>query len=260
MAYVEFLRVRRALIIYAIVIIVNVALLTASLHAGHVWVQSDTSGLRGHHDLGKVPLSVVLVAAAFGSLVFGTLISGSLNRERDTLPLSWTRPISRERLGLSCMLVDFAAVVAAFVITLGLGLIPLATTGILARVYPDGHAVVGVVLMLGVTVMWYGLVQAATSWFRGRAGLTVGLSWALFFFLMFLGHQAVFGPIVQGVANALNYLNPLAYASSYGRISTGQVDVTSYLMLPESVRTVATWSIGIVACAIAIFAWKRSEA
>jgi len=254
--YVEFLRVRRALIIYAIVIVAITILNTVSLNIGHVHIVDGDPHIAKLH----VPLTIVLTLAAFGSLLFGTLLAGSLNRERETLALSWTRPIPRERLALSYMLVDLAGVVAAFFITLLVGAVPLVTTHLISRIYIDSDVLAAVALMLGITVMWYGIVQAATSWYRGRAGLAVGLSWAFFILLLVIGHRSNFGPLVESVTGALNYINPLAYASSYGRIEDYAMDTNSYLALPESVRVLASWSIGIVACAGAIFAWKRSEA
>jgi ABC-type transport system involved in multi-copper enzyme maturation permease subunit len=254
--YVEFLRVRRALIIYAIVIVALTILNTVSLNIGHVHVVDSDPHIAKLH----IPLTIVLTVAAFGSLLFGTLLAGSLNRERETLALSWTRPIPRERLALNYMLVDLAGVVVAFFITLLVGAVPLVTTHLISRIYVDSDVLTGVVLMLGVTVMWYGIVQAATSWYRGRAGLAVGLSWAFFILLLVIGHRGNFGPLVEAVTAALNYINPLAYASSYGSVEGYGMDTTSYLGLPENVRLLASWCIGIAACAVAIFAWKRSEA
>jgi hypothetical protein len=256
MAYVEYLRVRRILIIYTIVVAAIALFVTASLGSAHVYVNNHD--LRGQHI--APPLTVVLVTALFGSLIFGTLLSGTLSRERETIALSWTRPVPRERLALEVVLVDFGGILAAALVTLVCGAIPLLAIGMLAEVYPDGHSVGGVVLMLGVTLMWYGIVQAATAWHRSGAGLAIGMSWVLFPLLMTLGHVTFFGPIFGGAIGALNYLNPLAYSSSYGNFNGASVQETSYLNLSEGIRIAATWLIGLAACAVAIFAWKRSEA
>ncbi|MBD5656737.1 MAG: hypothetical protein IAI50_16380 [Candidatus Eremiobacteraeota bacterium] len=200
MFYVEFLRVRRALIIYTIVIVALTAINTISLHLGHVTINEHDHQIQKLH----IPLTVVLVAAAFGSLLFGTLLSGSLNRERETLALTWTRPAPRERSALNVMLADLAGMVLAFFITLLVASVPLFTTNIASRIYVDPEFLAGVVLMLGITIMWYGLVQAATSWYRGRAGLVVGLSWGFFILLIVIGHHRnTFGPLVEVVIDGL---------------------------------------------------------
>lgn len=255
MAYVEYLRVRRALTVYAIVVFAAMSILTISLQTAHVRL----SGSDVHID--AIPLTLVLTIAGFGSLVLGTLLAGTLNRERDTLALSWTRPIARERMAATMMAIDLGGVVAAFALTLVLSLMPLVTVGLLTRVVADPHAPGAVANMFGVTVMWYGIVQAATSWYRGRAGLVVGLSWPAFGLLLVLGRQTRFGPVVQTLAAALDYLNPLAYLLSHDTTKGGtSLHESAYLALPESALTAMAWALGIAACAVAIAAWKRSEA
>jgi len=256
MAYVEFLRARRALTIYTIVIAALVVLLVTSLYAGHAHVSAHDFGDAKH----SIPLSAVFAGAAFGSLLFGTLLAASLNRERDFLALSWTRPIPRERMAAACMLVDFGAVVAAFVITLALGFIPLLTTGAAAGIRTDGHEFAVIAEVFAVTLMWYGMVQAATSWYRGRGGLVIGLSWPLFIFLVSMQHSLGFGPVVHAVAEGLNYLNPLAYLSSYNEARGSDTLVASAaLSLTEAARISLAYLIGLATCAIAVVAWSRAE-
>jgi len=256
MAYVEFLRMRRALTTYATVVAVLTALLVTSLFVGHVHVGANDM----RHMRDGIPLRFVFAAAAFGALFFSTLIASGLNRERETLALSWTRPIPRERMALASILVDFGAILAAFLITLGFLFVPLLTTGMVAFIHTDGYEVDAVAHVLAIALMWYGLLQVTTSWYRGHAGMVKGLSWALFIFLTVDQKSALLGPVVRVLGTGLNYLNPLAYLSSYESVQgNGAVVATALLPLSEAARTSLATLIGLAACAIAVVAWSRAE-
>jgi len=255
MAYVEFLRMRRALTVYAIVLAVLTVLLVTSLAVGHVHL--DASDLR--HMKNGIPLRFVFAVAAFAALFFGTLVASCLNRERDTLALSWTRPISRERMAAVAILIDLGAIVAAFLITLGFVFVPLVTTGAVAFLHTDGYELDVVIHVFAIALMWYGLLQAGTSWYRGHAGIVKGLSWALFLFLTVDQKSALLGPLVRDLGVGLNYLNPLAYLSSYETVRGGTVVATALLPLSEAARTSLAYTIGLATCAIAVVAWSRAE-
>src|SRR5208283_4336849 len=110
-----------------------------------------------------------------------------LNRERDSLDFTLTRPVSRERIALSYFAVDLAAIVAAFAFAFAvICLLPLAAAGLLGRITADPNAWWILALGLGMSFMWYGIVQAVTARLRGGGGWIAGGSWAFFGVLLLL--------------------------------------------------------------------------
>ena len=209
-----------------------------------------------------IPLTLVLTIAGFGSLVLGTLLAGTLNRERDTLALSWTRPIARERMAATMMAIDLGGVVAAFAITLVLGLIPLVTLGLLTHVV-RGSACAGRSgqhVRRDRHVVWHraggDVLVPRPRGARRRAQL------ARFGLLLVLGRQTMFGPVVQALA-AVAQLSQPARLSAIARHHQGRHVAARdppISHFPKAALTAMAWALGIAACAVAIAAWKRSEA
>jgi hypothetical protein len=112
---------------------------------------------------------------------------------------------------------------------------------------------------IGVTLMWYGSLQAATAWYSGKGGVIVGLSWPAFFILLVLGSYEGFGPIVHALVVALDYINPLVYFASLMSDANGHANNATALGLPLQVRVLVVYVLGAAGCAIAVFSWKRIE-
>src|SRR4029077_2513671 len=106
MAYVEMLRLRKALAIYAIVVVAVFLLILIPSHWPGAVVHGDTAV--------SIPLSVLLPIVGFCAIIFATTISTSLNRENDGVEMVWTKPVSRERLALTYIAFDLAAIVLAY--------------------------------------------------------------------------------------------------------------------------------------------------
>ena len=111
---------------------------------------------------------------------------------------------------------------------------------------------------LGAAFMWYGLLQALTSWNHAKGGLFIGLSWVYVAVLAPIATALDLGPAFHAFAVAMNYINPLAYFASITD-NAHQVNVESLLGLPIGADIAISWSIGIVACAVAAYGWKRLE-
>jgi hypothetical protein len=257
MAYVELLRLRKALMWYGGVFVVSFIVFFLAIHAPGADVSS------GKGDQGAIPLGIIIAGLAWCPMVLGTVLGVSLNRENEGVEMVWTKPIARERLALSYILVDLGAIAVAYFISIAFVLLVLATLAAMGHVHSltvDESVVRNFVLGMGISFMYYALLQAATSWNPGRAGLVVGLSWALFFFLIILS-QVPLGPVLHSLAVLLNYLNPLAYLSSVhssGGMAT-DIQIRSINQLDYTTRLLLVWSIGIIAAAGAIFGWKRME-
>jgi hypothetical protein len=278
MAYVEFLRARKAFYFFAGIIAVMIGVLLLSLFASHGGsntfrlqlgsaiilhkgadgriVETPVSGIPGVN----IPLGALFGLAAYCAAVFATVISTSLNRERDDVDFPFTRPVSRERMALSYFAVDLAAIFAAFAFAfVVMCLVPLATAGLLGRITSTPQAWWILALGLGMSFMWYGIIQAITAGMRGSGGWIAGGSWALFGVLLVMPGAQWLGPIVHGVVVALNYVNPLAYFNSIHENAAHEMTVGSTLGLGIAVRAGLVWIIGIAACAIAVTSWKRIE-
>jgi len=177
MYYVQLLRLRKAFTWFAAIVGAIFLIVLAVLHYPHANV--DVSGVNG-----TIPLSVVFLGSSLFAIIFATVCGRSLNQENQRPEMVWTKPISRERLALLYMLCDLAAIAAAFVYALALILITLASVGGLTIIKADAAAPASVCLGLGVAMMWNGELQGLTSWQIGRGGLIVGLSWAVFAWLL----------------------------------------------------------------------------
>ena len=270
MEYVEFLRVRRAFVIYAVAIAILMAIVVGTIVGGmhgasHANVVID--GVGAHESLAqaaarvRVPFGVLFGIAAYCAIVFATVLATSLNKERDGLEYVFVKPISRDALALRYVAIDAAGIVLTFAYALVvLELIPLALFGFLGRTYLDANALWIAALGLGVGFMWYGLLQAATVRYAGKGGTIVGLSWAAFAVLGAAASVQFLGPVFHDVVYAVDLVNPIAYFSSVvfdG--ATMRTTARSVIYLPLEVRAGVVWAIAGIAIAYAVLAWKRVE-
>ncbi|MFZ1124657.1 MAG: hypothetical protein WAN59_05920 [Candidatus Baltobacteraceae bacterium] len=283
MAYVEFLRVRTRLLWFAAILAACALFIAVSAHGGGVHVRvgnggADVTGVLGDDDasgaatganhgtsnlaaaLGAIPGDALLVAAGLLTLIFGSIVGPSLNREWDTLDFAWTQPLSRTRLALAYMSVDAGGIACAFVLALAFAFVPLSAAGLLGSVVVQRDALEVALVGLGSAFMWYALLQAASSWYAGRAGgLAQGLSWAAFTLLLGLGQTEQFGPLFHALLLALNFVNPLAYLSALTIHQNGTVTENAILPVGLGLRVLLVWAIGLAACALALAGWKRLE-
>jgi hypothetical protein len=279
MAYVEFLRARKVFYFFAGIITALIGVLLLSLFASHggsgdtfrlglgsaIVIQKGADGRLHQVPLNamsglNVPLGALFGLATYCAAIFATLLSTSLNRERDGLDFPFTRPVSRERMALSYFAVDLAAVFAAFAFAfVVLCLVPLAVAGLLGRITSTPQAWWILALGLGMSFMWYSIIQAVTAGMRGSGGWIAGGSWALFGVLLLLPQVQWLGPVVHGIVLALNFVNPLAYFNSIQSNAAHEVTAGSTLGIGIASRAGLVWMIGIVACAIAVTSWKRIE-
>ena len=275
MAFVEFLRVRNAFVIYAGITAAVILTLVLSLHGSPPVIVGDagphaapgaltvTAGGGGPAVSGKnlaIPLGVLLGIAGYCAMIFATAICTSLNYHNRLLGFIFTKPVSRVRIAATFIGVDAITIVVAFVFALFVvTFTPLASAGLLRYVFVDREALALGLLGLGIAFMWYGLLQAATSWYKGGGGRICGLSWALFFVLIIVSHAPI-GALGHGLVSALNYLNPLAYLTEFTVGDGGRTSAVSLIPVAASWRALLVWLIALAGCAVAVFAWKRQEA
>jgi hypothetical protein len=286
MSLVEALRARKTLLILAIILVLSVlgnafaaswgihnAVVTQHIQQNakheqsssfHVTIGGDSGDTKDDDFAalaGKnfgVPLGILFGVSSLVAILFATIVGTSLNKENCLGGFAFTKPISRERLALTYFAVDAGGMIAAFLMQLIISFVALAIVGILGRVFVDSTAPYILVLGLGVAVMWYGMLQAITSGLRFGGGMFIGIGWGVCFFLLALHGVTALGPAFHALITGLNFLNPLAYFTSFG-ITGENVTTTSLNVISDPFRVIIPWTIGIVGCAIAIFSWKRVE-
>lgn len=263
MTYVQFLRLRKMLTIYAIVAGAVFLLFVARAHAPNASFHFDNGPRHQIHQFSSIPLSGVLFLSAWCAIIFATIVGTSLNRENDGVEMVWTKPVARGRLAVEYILMDFAAIVVAMLLAVALCALALASVGLLKYLTVDARTLPTLVIGLGTAFMWYGLLQALSSWQAGgRGGMVIGISWAATFVLMSLaGATAVTNPSLHQLFLALDVLNPLAYFSSY---TLSHYGAHASPVLPQplagtEMRSILTWGIGLLGCTAAIVGWKRLE-
>jgi hypothetical protein len=248
MAYVEFLRARRSL---TWIVGILVALTLLILYFG------NTSGI---HVDGQspvfpgmpVPLGKLAVIAMFFGAIYASSAGTSLNQENLTRDLSWTKPIPRTVLALQIVLIDVAAIAIVYVLAL------FAVIAVLLRMQMvpvfDPSFVPEAALGLGVSVMWYALIQVLTFGFAPGARAIAGILWPVAFVALGLAH--VPGPLGT-IARTIDIFNPLSYASGMSQESGRQSSIAA---IPLEARLICTWMFSVIFCAIAIAFWPKKEA
>ncbi|HEY1728823.1 MAG TPA: hypothetical protein VGG22_10650 [Candidatus Baltobacteraceae bacterium] len=208
-----------------------------------------------------VPFNIILLGSSWFGCVFATLVAGTLSRDYSHISYLWTRPAARERIALGYIGVDVVAILIAFILLIG---VSVATLSAIPRLHVVTDASTWEVLARSVAVplMWYGLVEVATSWNGSRARAMVGVSWAVFWVLAILEALSFPGPLGK-LFVVLNVFNPMAYLpQSHAPNVDFQVGVLgiSPVPLPYNEQTMLAYAIFAVSCIVAIYAWKRMEA
>lgn len=270
MEYVEFLRVRRVITIFALFVTVISLLVMASIVVAWVrggfisfFITTHDMAHPTHHNLvmasSSFPLSTLLGIASYLAIVVATQLGSSLNKENDGLDYVFVKPVAREVIALRYMAMDIGGILAIFAFTFVAELAPIALSHDLDHIVFDARAFWFCGLGLGVAMMWYGVLQAVTASYPGKGGTIVGLSWAVFVVLAGLDFVSALGPIVLGVVHVLNLVNPIAYfAGSVSHIRTYDADWV--LGLPLEARACIVWTIAMLSLALAANSWKRVEA
>jgi hypothetical protein len=208
-----------------------------------------------------VPFNVVLLGASWFACIMATLVAGTLSRDCSHIPYMWTRPVARERIALEYIAVDIAAILLAFALLIG---VSVATLDAIPRLHvvADDSALRTLLRAVAVPLMWYGLVEVATSWNGARARAMIGVSWGLFWMLALLDAFSLPG-IPGKLLIVLNIFNPMAYLPQVHAPNVDfQVGVLGLPPLPLTFdeQTVLVYTIFVVSCIVATYAWKRMEA
>jgi len=280
MYYKEFLRVRRFVIVYAIVVTI-VALIafagTEHVYGSHLHVNVSTTasthamvaaaaagdttnvqapGIELHNvSHGSVPLEVLFVIPAFTTAIFALILGCFLANENcGHLEIAWTRPASRTGYALRAMAVDAAGLAVAYLFTLGLCALYVALLGFSHNLRSDAALATNVVRFAIYPFAWYGLIAAITASLRAGAGIVVGLTWvAAQIFLVLLTLR--FPPIIHGLVLFVNLFNPMVYG---GYSDTGHATYNTIMATPVAIGGLL--GLAILGTGAALLQWRRLEA
>jgi hypothetical protein len=276
MYYLEFLRVRRAFVWYAaIIVVLALVVLYGAFVGNHVDFHSHVSDngntrdvhMHGFSDVGdiNIPMGPLAAGCGFLALVLATFFAASFNRTSQHAHFAFVRPVSRVRMAVEVVGVDFAAIVAAqlfaLAVTLVMVLVVAAVVHLPAHFALDADTLPGGLLGLGCAVMWYAVLQAATAWTPERrgSGLFLGLSIGLLVMAQPLSHATFFGPAFVDVFKAVLFIDPLAYLSTVHANDSGDASFGAYFTAPVGVRALIVWALAAVAIVLASFEWKRVQ-
>jgi hypothetical protein len=248
MHYVELMRARRVLFWYTIVVAGIVGIIAVSLIGRQPRID----------DAGTIPFAEVLLACTIGAYVVATIVSTGLVAESATFPITWTRPVPRDRIAWTFVAIDLATILAGYLVMVLAALACIALFGVFGAVRFTAGAWSAFVLGFGSAVMWYALTSAASSRLGGHGIRVAALSWFAFLVIGSVWAAPLPAPL-HAVLTALNYLNPLAYINGVvveGHAHTGSHPITA----SENVRIALEWVISALAAAAAVRLWSTREA
>jgi hypothetical protein len=250
MALIELLRVRRMLLWHLAIL----AVITLAVVAFGSRAIVDTGS--GAHPLAgvRLPLGGVVPLAMFFAAIFASSAGAAFNRENATRDISWTKPVSRTVFAVRIVAIDLAAITAMYVLALGALLLMLAALGI--GVYADPTLAAVLATGLGVSCMWYALINLLTCMFGPAARAVGGVLWPIA--LLLLGLAELGGP-AGTIVRALDVINPLAYMSGVSGDATALVQ-TAITPAPVALRPLIVFAFTVLFSAFAISIWPRKEA
>jgi hypothetical protein len=250
MWYKEALAMRRALVVFAIVV--------AVLGALNAWGAGDSGGIY---------LSQALDVACFAAIVLALVVGTHLGSERGAQArLALLRPVPRERYAWTIFVVDMVALVVAY----GLGVLFIAGTYEAAHGFApmDFHGVTAttaVLLPLAAIFAFYGLTALCAV--AARGALAVSLLVGPVCLVVWVGGAIYRWPAAQAF-RLVCIVNPLMYlASAIARIEDAAHPTPGstasgggfYAALPVGVDCAMLLAIAAIALLIATFLWKRAE-
>lgn len=246
MWYMPYVRVRRAVVIYALL----VAAITLVAIAFRWWPAVVTLDGRHAAQLSRARIDAGMLLAGAAAVVggFATVLGLNLAAENDGhLELAWSKPVSREGYALGVFAVDITAMAACIVLTALCG-------GLVADVY-IGRQAIGLggadalesaVAFCGFPLLIYAWIAALSASLKRNRGTVAGLFWPLMILVAVLG--AVQIPAVHVVAVALNTFNPIAIFTNSS--TTPAPSLATYLW---------GWALGALLLASALVQWRRLE-
>jgi hypothetical protein len=218
MYYTEMLRARKGLLVLSIVlaVITGLVLVTLAVNLG-IPV--------GHINPPGFPVVAIFAIAGFIAALYTFSMCTGLSAENDGhLPLAWTKPVSRVRLGLSVLAVDVAGIICAYLIANVFIFLIVAAIGALKymTITPD---VLPQLFRFALFPLGYFGIIVAGSAMLGKGGR--GVSWGTWGASWFVATMALINlpPPWNQLFRFLNIVNPAVYATYSHATGGGQFNV-----------------------------------
>lgn len=217
-----------------------------------------------------IPLDVLLIGPGVIGIIVATILGGVLGKEnRNHLEIVWTKPVSREIMGLGLFVVDALGIVAAMLMTFVLNIAGIALFE-MPRIAVDSTGLASIALVVFGILAFYALFDAASASVRGGGG-TKALVWLAAIFVPPISAAALIPilifKIIGTVFGALTLLDPLAYLSTHvtdnGTVTaSGIPGVFGYgtLSSPIGERALILIGLTLVYLALSLIQWRRLEA
>ena len=246
MWYIEYVRARRALTVYGIIVAAIVAIALLVRFNVNVSLQSGPV---------HTPINILTIACGFIIAILGTVLATSLSSHvNGHLEIAWTKPIPRDRLIAQTFAIDIGALAVAYVVTLVVAISINAVFGSHLDYTTSQLGHVAAELLFPIAL--YAMVQGVTSAVGRRAGMLAGLAWPV----MLLAGGVIPAPVppfVHQAIVAINYFNPLALLSTNMHLGHNYnmlgLETWSPIALGDAVLIVA---LGFV---LALVQWRRLE-
>jgi hypothetical protein len=243
--YIQFLWLRRWLLIYTCAVVV-IALSGAS---AYTWSARPPN----------LPLYLLLLGSGFATFIATITIGSSLNRANEGRDLLWTLPFSRVAIASRYVALDIAFILAAFIETVVIfGIVPVVKWHLpgSANAY---YTWLALFTAIGANLMWYAWLQLATAGTTLKGGMIAGLFWAA----LVLARVPLYVRWIPGLHNAamvLNVMNPLSYLVMGKFQAVGFGRHIALFPNEPSLRAVLPWLFTALALPLAVSIWRRAEA
>jgi hypothetical protein len=237
---------------------------TISIGSVQVEALPDRKGERVLVDTGRpVPYVFFAAIAALVAMIVATVLAAPFARENDGhLEIALTKPISRVTLAFATIGVDFAGILAAWLLTmlcLIAGEAIFQAPGLSFGSYDLAATVLG---LLGAFA-WYAMLCAVTTSMKRGYGAMLGIAWPVCIGLLGWSRANV-GTIpalqaLRAAGRVLNYLNPLEYIH-FGPAYTVNGQPHGSLAFSTGVEGPALAALLVAYVALAVYQWQRVEA
>ena len=256
MWYIEFLRVRKALSIYGLMLLVLFAVTVAFRVYG-------TFHRYGADHFTSQPIEGLAAVGAFITAFFATALATSLAYHvGGHLEIAWTKPVSRDRFVFEVLLVDAIAISLAYLATI---VSIITTIMVFSGRFPVVFSQLGIArtaLEFVFVFAFYMVIQAVTSGQRRYAGMIAGIAWPVFLFIMAAPTMHM-PPAVSKFFEVIDFMNPLALISvsnDPGMNDSGMIKNMLQLPLWSAPAVLDACALIVVAFIIALVRWRRIEA
>jgi hypothetical protein len=265
MFYKQFLRVRGALVCYAIVLAILLGVSTLitmstskvdlSIGAGAAQAATVTHATI---QSGATPWLVLLALAGFSAAIMATVLGSSLAQENDHLEVACTKPCSRATYATGIIAIDLGAILISLAIALACGFAGFAViasrTG--AHLISEPDATANIARFVLFPLAWYAVIAGLSAGMRSKASVVQGLIWPVAMGMVGL-REVPLGGIWHNIFVALNAINPLIYISYQSKADVVIVGASPLHVLWSTLILAAFVVVGWFA---ATTQWRRVEA